>query len=361
MAVPNPEKELERLQKRLAEGLPRFVLLTGSAGFFRGEAFELLLAAVPKDVDLRRIDGQEESDGRELQDLRGATLFGAGTAVAVRRGDAWLSRRGAELVEVLPKIKAGCALFVEATKLDGRTKLAKTLGAAGEHFEFRELYAEPFDRSRSPLDAELVQWVVARGRKLGVRLSPDAAFLVMSSVGKEPAELVAELKRPAGELPAGKTAGPDALRGKLTVSFESTPFEFADAMLAGDRRRAMRSLEAMFERGVKGRDGAAVDAGGVFPFTASWLWTAMSNAHAGRALLESGVRLDEIPGRVGVRTFVDRYRAQVEKNDEAQLRHALLCLLDAQRELRTSGEEPQAILERFVARCFARRAQGAGA
>lgn len=352
MAAPNPQKELDRLQQTLARGRPAVIVLTGAAAFFRNEAFELAITGVPQDVDLRRIDGQEETDGRELHDLLGATLFGSGTVVAVRRGDAWLASHGAELVETLPRIKSGCGLVVEAQKLDGRTKLSKQLAAAGACFEFRELWAEPFDRSRSPLEAELVQWVVLRGRQLGARLTPEAAYLVVSSVGKEPHEIVAELRRLAPGLPRDKAAGPDALRGKLTISFESTPFQFADAVLANDRRAAMRSLDAMFERGVKGRDGAAVDAGGVFPFTTSWLWTSLSNAHAGRALFESGVRLDEVPARVGVRTFVDRYRSQVEQNDEARLRRGLLLLLDAQRELRSSGEDPRAILERFLARHF---------
>ena len=350
MAVPNPERELERLQSVLKGALPQVVLITGAAGSFRSEAFDALVAAVPKDADLRRIDGQTETDGRELQDLRGATLFGTGTWVCVRRGESWLSKRGAELAEVLPHIAPGCGLVVETAKLDGRTKLSKTLASSGAKFEFRELYAEPYDRSRSPLEAELVQWVVTRARKGGVRMTPEAAYLIVSSVGKEPAELIAELRRLAEVLPKGKTHGPDSLRDLLTVSFESTPFELADAVLAFDRRRALRSLEAMFARGVRGRDGASVDGGGVFPFTASWLWTAMSNAHAGRALLESGLRLDEVPSRVGVRTFVDRFRAQVESNTEARLRLGLMLLLAAQRELRTTGEDPRAILERFVAR-----------
>ncbi len=350
MAAPHPEKELDRLQAQLGNGVPALTVITGPAGFFRNEAFEAVMRAVQKDVDVRRIDGSDDTDGRELQDLMGATLFGAGTVVGVRRGDAWLARRGAELVEVLPRIAKGCALVVETGKLDGRTKLSKAFVQAGAVFEFRELFAEPYDRSRSPLEAELVQWVVTRARKAQLRLSPDAAFLVVSSVGRDPAELMAEVRRLAADLPAGKTYGPDDLRGKLTVSFESTPFELADAVLAFDRRRALRSIDAMFARGVRGRDGATVDSGGVFPFTVSWLWTAMSNAHAGRALLESGLRIDEVAGRLGVRTFVDRFKAQVDGNKEARLRRGLLLVLEAQRELRSTGEEPRAILERFLER-----------
>src|SRR5690606_4352907 len=125
------------------------------------------------------------------------------------------------------------------------------------------------------------------------------------------------------------------------------------ALLAFDRRRAMRSLEAMFDRGIRGRDGKGMEAGGMFPFVTSWLWNAFMSVHHGRCLLDDGVRADRVAAEAGVRTFVDRFRAQVELNPERRLRSGLLAVLAAQRELRSSGEEPRAILERFVARYFA--------
>ena len=56
MAVPNPEVEVQRLAKLLPKGLPPVLLITGLADFFRTEAVDLVLAAMPKDVELRVID-----------------------------------------------------------------------------------------------------------------------------------------------------------------------------------------------------------------------------------------------------------------------------------------------------------------
>ena len=328
------------------------ILISGPSQFFRDEAVELALATVPAEADLRRIDGGESSDGRELHDLQGASLFGSGTWLCVRRGEGWVSSHGEAIAGLLPKIAEGCGLVLEVQKLDKRTKVGKGIAQQAASFEFRELYAEPFDRSRSPLEAELVRWLVQRARRQRVMLTPEAAFLVVSTVGKDPAELVAELGRLAQRLPQGRPIAAEDLRGALTVSFESTPFEFADALLAFDRRRAMRSLEAMFDRGIRGRDGKGMEAGGMFPFVTSWLWNAFMSAHHGRCLLDDGVRADRVAAEAGVRTFVDRFRAQVEGNPERRLRHGLTSILAAQRELRSSGEEPRAILERFVARYF---------
>ena len=71
MAVPNPERELKRLEQKAKAGLDRVTIITGASTFFRGEALEFVLAAVPKGRDLRSIDGQQDTtDGRELQLLR---------------------------------------------------------------------------------------------------------------------------------------------------------------------------------------------------------------------------------------------------------------------------------------------------
>lgn len=352
VAVPNPERELARLQKAIRPQLPPVVVVTGASGFFRNEAIEAVLASLPDSAELRRLDGTEKSDGREVDDLRGGGLFGSGTWLCVRRGEGWLKQNADALLDALPRIAEGCGLLLEVQKLDKRTRLSKELGKVGVVFELRDLYPEPYDRSRSPLESELVGWVVQRARRAEMRLDPESAFLIVSTVGKDPAELVAELERLAGVLPKGRPVGADDLRGHLTVSFESTPFEFAEAVLDADRRRAMRSLDAMFARGVRQKDGSGMDQGGIFPFVASWLWQSMSAAHHGRALVDEGVRVDEVASRAGVRTFADRFRAQVERNAEPRLRRGLLLLLEAQRELRGSGETPRAILERFLARYF---------
>ncbi|MEZ5965304.1 MAG: hypothetical protein R3F56_15835 [Planctomycetota bacterium] len=359
MAVPNPEKELDRLRRRAREGLAPVTVVTGPSPFFRREALDSALAAVPAGRDLRTLDGhQAATDGRELDALRGGNLFGGGAWLVVRRAEGWLDQHGDEVVRTVPAIAAGCGLVVEAAKFDKRTKLGKALAAA-DCYEFRDLYAEPYDRKRSPLEAELVGWVGLRARAHGVPLSPAAAYVLVVTVGKDPASLVAELER-LGAQPAVRAAAkarplqPDDLRGKLTCAFESTPFELAEAVLDHDRARCLRSLDAMFARGVKSRDGSAMDRGGVFPFVVSWLHQAIGKAHRGRLLFDRGVAAEQVAQELGVRVFADRFVRQVEGNPEPRLRRGLALLLDTQRRLRRTGEDPQRLLEAMVARYFGR-------
>ena len=350
MAVPNPERELERLRRSIAGRLPPFLLVLGPSRFFRNEAVDLALRAVPPAAELVMIEGEGDSDGSELQHLRGGGLFARQAVVCVRRGDAWLKRVAETLEATLPKIHAGSALVLDVQKLDRRTKLGKAL-AAGAAFEFRELYTEPYDRTRSPADAEVVGWLQERARGHEVPVTTEAALLLLATVGKDPAELVAELGRLRATLGATKKPlSPAELHGKLSVAFESTPFEFAEALLAGDRRRCERSLTAMFARGIKGRDGETIDQGGLLPFIVSWTHQALCSAHEGRMLFDRGVARRELAERAGVRVFQERWVEQVVANPLPKLRHGLLALRDVQRELRTTGEDPERLLQRFVRR-----------
>jgi len=388
MAAPHPEDLLARLPKLLAKGLPPVLAITGTNDLFRAEAMELVLAAVPKEAELRIVDAVEVRDGGgggeaesdddaehddggeaagddglagcpELQELRGGGLFARQTFVVIRRGAKWWRLHGATVAAQAAKFQRGSGLVIEATRLDKRKKVCATfvkqLGDSGAEFDFRDLYDQPFDRSRSPLEGELCKWVVRRAGKLGVPLLPEAAWLLVVQVGKSPSELLAEIGRLRDQLGTGSTKrplGPDDLRGRLTCSFEATPFDLADAVLGGDRRAALRSVRAMFDRGVRGKDGKTTDIGGVLPFTTSWLHRSLATAYEGRVLLDSGVSPRDLPARAGVKGFVDRFVDQVRNNDVARLRRGLLALRHCQRMSRLSGEEPGVLLEQFLAQWF---------
>ncbi|HEB52316.1 MAG TPA: hypothetical protein ENI87_03565 [bacterium] len=368
MAVPNPANELARVEKLAKSGLPAVVLVTGVSDFFRGQAVTRLLRAVPADAELRHVDGSEtrDADGDdgggggapELLDLRGGGLFARSAFVVVRRAANWWKKHCVAVAELAPKIAPGSGLIIEAAKADKRKKaaatLVKQLAADGALFEFRDLFDLPYDRSRSPLEGELCQWVVKCSRALGVPLQPDSAWLLISQVGKQPAELVSELERLrdrfAGDVPAA--LAPQDLAGKLTVSFESTPFEFAEAVLGGDRRAAQRSLAAMFDRGVRQQDGRKMDAGGVLPFTTSWLFRQLGSVYEGRVLLDGGVSVRELPARAGVRQFADRFVAHVRNNDQRRLQRGITALHACQRKSRLMDADPKVLLERFLAQWF---------
>ena len=385
MAAPHPDKELERLRAACKQGLPSVVALVGGGAWFRQQALDAVLASLPGDLEVVSIDGQEvalrgkkasagDDDGeavdgdeddagddagavhcKDLQPLAGGGLFSQSTCVVVRRGDRWMQRYAKALAAFAPRIQKGSLFVFEAQKLDKRTKWAKELAASGAAYEFRELYETPFGRPDQPLQGELVQWVTAHSKRLGVPVTPESALLLTAQVGKEPALLAAELDQLVDQFQkkgSQKALAPEDLRGKLTCSFESTPFELAEAVLDGDRKRALRSLHAMFARGVKQKDGKRMDQGGLFPFATSWMFSSMGQVYEGRTMLDDGTPLRDIASKLGVYAFQERFMAQVQKNPRSKLEHGLLALLHCQRERRSLGEEDDVLLERFLARWF---------
>lgn len=385
MAVPHPEEVLKRVARLGKQGLPAVTVIMGSNDFFRREALDLLLASVGEEADLRVIDAQELRPARggsddddaeddapatsagevgigdcpELLDLRGGGLFAKRAFLCVRRAKNWWGKFATTLVEQADTFGDGCGVILEAPKFEKRKRAVsaflKHWTEKGSVFEFRDLWEMPYDRARGPLEGELCGWVETRAKRLGIPLTPEAAWTIVARVSKQPGELVAELHRLRDVLGSDKNRPalrPDDLKAHLNIGFESTPFEFAEAVLAGDRRAAQRSLTAMFARGVKSRDGSKMEAGGLFPFASSWLYQQLAQTYEGRVMLDGGVSSRDLAGRMGVRAFQERFVAGVKKNDLAQLRRGLLALHHGQRMIRMQGEDPEIVLERFLSHWF---------
>ena len=192
-------------------------------------------------------------------------------------------------------------------------------------------------------------------KKLGVPLEAESALLLIAQVGKAPGELAAELERLRDQFGADTVRAPLApkdLVGKLTVSFASTPFEFAEAVLCGKRQAAQRSLTAMFARGVKQQDGKTMDSGGLLPFTSSWLFREIGKVYEGRLLLDRGVSMRDLPKQAGVHQFADRFLEQVKCNSIEKLNRGVMALHACQRKSRMIGEDADVLLERFLAQWF---------
>jgi len=103
---------------------------------------------------------------------------------------------------------------------------------------------------------------------------------------------------------------------------------------------------------VRAKDGKNMDPGGLLPFAASWLYGQLATTLEARQWLDSGVSPRDLPAKVGVRMFVERFVEQVQRHDAARLRRGLLALHACQRLSRLTGEAPDALLERFLMQWF---------
>jgi DNA polymerase III delta subunit len=356
MAAPNPAKEWKRLEALLGSGkLPKVFVILGQDAWFRGQALALVRKGLPEgeaggenQVELDGLDRESLSHERIqdfLMDLGMANLFGGGKILIVRNASKWVTQAGKSLLSVLERMAPGNSLVIEAERLDGRSSIARKLKKEGAWFEFRRLYDRPFG-NRPAQGAELVQWVQEHSRTKGLRLDPSSALFLTEVCGSDPGILDGELTRLAG-LVESKNPSPKEMREVLTLAFESTQFEFVEALLNKDLARVLRSLRALETQGLRDRDGKRLEVGAVFPMVTSWLSTTLEKGFVALRQREEGRSLEEVIQEHGG-YFKERFASWFRKNDRGSLERIQAALVRAETRLRSMGEDPMILLEQML-------------
>jgi DNA polymerase III delta subunit len=350
MAQPNPEDELKRLETVLAQGVPKVVQLLGKARWFRERALDAFLRRAGKDVEVLWFTGENDDGARLLRDLRTRSLFGGCKVMVLRPLDKALKGIEEGVVETLPKIPAGHHLVLDLESLDQRTRMAKALVKAGATFQFRDLYDRPYRMGDDPTGAELVRWLLDRGRKRGILLTPKASLFLTQTIGTDPSELDAEIGRllATGDGGTGAPLTPETLLERVHLGANSDQFRLAEQLLGGDLRGAVRTLEAFQREGLTAAAGRTADSGALFPIVGAWLRRTFRSALAARRSIDAGMEPAQAATQAGVMLFQDRFLSGLRRWSRRALETALIELSDAEQRSRNTGEEPVVLLERFV-------------
>ena len=150
--------------------------------------------------------------------------------VVVRELNGTTGRSEAEerLVSYIPKVPDSCVLVIYVRgKADGRKKLYSAVKKKGGIVSF-----EPLG------DAELNGWIVRVFQQNGKKCAPDVASLLSFTVGNDTAL--------AGDR---DTITENDVHAVATRSIECTVFEMVDAVVAGQRARALMLLRDMLTAG----------------------------------------------------------------------------------------------------------------
>ena len=256
----HPEEVLAELREATnARGLASGYVVRGEELYYRNAALDLLRAlARAKNLELCQHDAKEPGFDaqRLLGDLSGGGLFSAGRMVVIHAPEDLLKKDGAKerpLARAIPKFlaaQAGCVVLVaEGLRADNATVKA-LLAAGGVLLSFRKLYDKPapWERSPDPRRTEVSEWVQARVKARGMKLSADQVVLLIASVGGELCVLENKLAEFA-HMPGGE------FFQRLDASAPVSPFELANALLRGDLRQSLRDAEGLFHAGYKSKDG----------------------------------------------------------------------------------------------------------
>jgi DNA polymerase III delta subunit len=247
---PDPRDELARLERALAGPLPAGCALRGPESFFRDRALRAIKAAARAGgLELCEHDaaGVDFELTRLFDDLLSTALFAERRCVVIEGAEEHL-KKDAPLTRAVRSFAEGqrgtVVLSSRSLRVDNAA-VAALVRAGGELYSFRKLYdaPPPWQPAADPRQTELVSWIVARSRELGVALTPERALWLAKRTGNE-------LEALEGVLANLVQGGPEALAA-LGESAAGSPFQVADELLAGRTGPALAGIEALFRGGMK--------------------------------------------------------------------------------------------------------------
>ncbi|TDJ76049.1 MAG: hypothetical protein E2O39_03580 [Planctomycetota bacterium] len=343
----HPEEELRELEASLRDGTEpaHGYVIKGEERYFRERAARLVCdAATRHGFELCKHDTKDPEFvlSRLLDDLTGGALFATARCILVQNVGALLAKSGKQYAPAF--IAAATArlasdepgtivLTAESIRVDNAlVKAVKTAG--GRVVTCRKLWETPPPWDPDPRKAELAVWAVARARAMKVAIAPDEAVYVAAATGGDLYALEARLE-------TLRDRDGHGLRELVAWESGSSPYEIAEHLLTGEADRAVAGLEALFDAGFRGRDGArSVDRAGLIVMLLGALTGKAREAVAGSHALAAGATMDRAASAAGVRggpMAKKAFEARVQKRSPEEWERALGDLAALERRSRTGA------------------------
>lgn len=259
---PAPHDALAALVRELSSGeLRRGYVLKGDEAYFHDAAIrELAQVAKSRGMEVTRHDAEKSSADfdfrRFVDDLSSGGLFASSRLVILRRADEVFGRGKSTAEPALEAIKRFVAsepspgvIVISTSGLRADSKVVKSIVAAGGALlPFRKLWDSPPPWNPDPRQSELVQWFSGRAREKKLSLTMEQCLFVCAATGNDLAALDDRLTQLAG-------AGPGELAKIAGWTAGASPWELADHITGGDKKRALAGVEALFKGGFVDKSG----------------------------------------------------------------------------------------------------------
>jgi DNA polymerase-3 subunit delta len=197
-------------------------------------------------------------------------------------------------------------------------------------------WAVPFRRL---LARELSAWVEQRVAARGGRITPDAVAALVEAIGNDLRLLANEVDKLVTFVDAGRTIDASSLVAMTGDVRETSAFELARFLSAGDLPEALRAWRKFSASGEY--PGLAL---GAIIHHVRQLWRI-------KLAQQTGATPERLAGALNLPVFtIRRLSSQAATLESAQLRQWLEALLDADQALKRSGLPPQSVFERLILR-----------
>lgn len=202
--------------------------------------------AAREEASLELMDAARDSGEEVAMALSSMTLSMGTRYVVVDAVERWKDKDVTAVAEVLssPPPETVVVLLGTVRREPGRkawtvpAKLVKAVEKGGGEVT----------EEKPPKAAQLPGWIVERGKQLGLAMDRDAAQSLVDRIGNDQRRLMRELEKIACYAPEGGRVNADVVEELTASDIEAQAYELADAVIDGDRARALRLAEDLQDR-----------------------------------------------------------------------------------------------------------------
>ena len=323
---------LEEVLRRIDAGQHDPVYLFHGANVHLIEqVVDRLKAAVVGDEDdefgYQVMRGDEVSGTQVVNAARTVPMLATEQLIVLRGLDALKADDQAALLPYLKDPNPATCLVMIAAKVDKRLKLFAQANKAGVLHEAGAI-----------TERELGGWILARGRALGLTLSPQVAHGLGEATGTDPATIEDALERLSLYCRDAKEVTADDVEAVVTSSRVHSIFELTDAIGRRDVASALKVLTNMFEN----REAPLR----ILATLATHVRRLLHAAELGPAALNQPNRL---AAELGLPPFLARKVAdQARQFSRGELRRAVQRLAATDLELKSARRPDELIMEEML-------------
>ena len=206
-----------------------FLLSTGLAAFIASPAF-----SENPSLNLERFLAGESAPPKILDSARTLPFLGSRRLILVSEVHLYKADQAAEFLPYFDDPSPSTTLVLTGTKLDARTKFAKTLSKVGKVHTYKKMYAR-----------QLVPWLQARARLRDKQLAPAAASYLAELAGLGLGALDSEVEKLSLYVGRQKHIDLATVQKLLGGSRLYSIFDFTDAVAAGSLSRALSAYHQL--------------------------------------------------------------------------------------------------------------------
>ena len=324
------------LNRALDHGkIPNLLFLYGDETYLRDRVLdrirEILVPSESRDFNFNLYYGKETQAESILDTARTFPVFAAHRLVVVKDAQHLSAAQLDSLQPYLNDPVPETTLVFTADKIDGRKKFFQEFKKKGELVEFKQLY-----------DNQIPTFVKEHAREAGKTFTEEGMALFCRRVSTNLQEIDGELTKLYGYLGKGDLIDVAEVKAIVSDTRIESVFDLTNALGGKNIDEALRLLRRLHAEGI-----------------ASLLILSMLTRHYRqlwkiRELLDQRVARNEIPRQVGVNPyFVDGLIKQAGRFSSSQYRKIFELFLQADMSLKSSGADPEALMEELLLKIVA--------